>query len=101
MIQGDWRSSSWCDHLHISDGHHLPAASHPDVLLLLQGDQGSVEVHQEHVRPHQHEDVGSKHQLGANLPTKSLRSQIWREIKAIHYQAKIAIISTQSHTKSW
>ena len=74
MIQGDWRSSSWCDHLHISDGHHLPAASHPDVLLLLQGHAGAVEIHQEHVGPDQHEAVGSEQRLGANLLPQHLRT---------------------------
>ena len=87
MIQVNWKWSSGFDHLHISDGHHLLAASHSDVLLLLQGDEGALEVHQEHVGPDQHEAVGTEHQLGANLRTEFLRT------KAIHHQAKVAFIT--------
>ena len=93
MIQGNWQSSTGRDHLDISDDHNLPPASHPDVHLLLQGDESSLEIHQEHVGSHQHEVVGSERSLRANLLTESLRGQARSQTETLHNQAKVAIIN--------
>ena len=46
-----------------------------EYITLLQGDEGIVEIHQEHVGPDQHEAVGPDYNIGANLSTESVRAQ--------------------------
>ena len=65
-------------------------------MTLLRGHEGTVEIHQEHVGPDQHEAVGSEHLLGANLSTESQRAQAWSQTKTLHYQAKVAIITQEN-----
>ena len=80
---------------------HLPPARPADVLLLLQGHQGPLEVHQEHDRPDQHPALQHGEGGGGGAaPGRGVTDQLRVSAQTLHHQDVISSLSWQISGKS-